>query len=280
MRNLSKVIPTVGLLISVFTISAHADGLNATGDTLPIGAGGKTVLTITGSVKEADFLGPVTATTLGVTGAGAFGGPVGIGTTSPGNLLDIYSPTQANELLQSPTQSQIQLASPVNYIYMTDVTAGKNLKNFRLDSAGGNTTFRVMLDDLSGPAFTPITIQHSTGNIGIATTNPQAPLDVNGRISASTVTVTSTVSVGASCSPDGTIAQSNTTSGLLLSCQSGKWANAISSNNAARYTFLSWGGGNQIYQECDTATGDILKYWDDNTNPPYWLVAIPGPSGP
>ena len=40
---------------------AFADGLTATGDVLPIGAGGKNILTITGSTEQADFSGAVTA---------------------------------------------------------------------------------------------------------------------------------------------------------------------------------------------------------------------------
>lgn len=47
---------------------AMADGLNASGNTLPIGANGQTILTLTGSTKEADFAGPVTAQTLAVAG--------------------------------------------------------------------------------------------------------------------------------------------------------------------------------------------------------------------
>lgn len=69
---------SLGHSVSAFASSA-VNGVNSDGDTLPIGAGGVTVETVTGSTKEADFTGPVTAASLGVAGAGSFGGNVNIG---------------------------------------------------------------------------------------------------------------------------------------------------------------------------------------------------------
>ena len=49
-------------------------------------------------------------------------------------------------------------------------------------------------------------------------------MDNSGNITAGTLTVMLKAGVGEACSPDGKIAQSKETSGLILSCQSGKWA--------------------------------------------------------
>ncbi|MFA5041649.1 MAG: hypothetical protein WC464_08460 [Bdellovibrionales bacterium] len=48
-------------------------------------------------------------------------------------------------------------------------------------------------------------------------------IDNNGGIQTNSVVIKSKASVGGACSPEGKIVQSSAASGVLLSCQSGKW---------------------------------------------------------
>jgi hypothetical protein len=105
MGNISRFMFAWLLCFGTFQ-AAYADGVNSTGDVLPIGAGGQTVLKVTGSTRNVEFLNGV-----GVDGAaniagglyvnggdGAyilpggtayFKGKVGIGTANPAAKLDV-----------------------------------------------------------------------------------------------------------------------------------------------------------------------------------------------
>lgn len=86
------VVSFASLIVSFSMSIARADtatsGVNSEGDTLPIGAGGVTVETVTGSTKAANFVGSVTAGSLTVGGSGYFGSNLGVG-ENPQATLDV-----------------------------------------------------------------------------------------------------------------------------------------------------------------------------------------------
>ena len=94
------------LLALMPTVPSAAGGFDSVDDTNNFLANGNSVLTLTGSTKEADFAGAVTAAgNLGVTGSAAFGGQVGIGTTTPQATLDVNGTIKSGSATKGTTCS-------------------------------------------------------------------------------------------------------------------------------------------------------------------------------
>ncbi len=105
---------------------------------------------------------PGTANTghLNITGTGIFGGFVGIGTTSPNNLLDLGSGGGRKlAVFQNNAGTDFY---------------GLGISTDRLEFHAGN----------NGTGNPKMVLRKSTGNIGIGTTTPRRSLDVNGEIVA------------------------------------------------------------------------------------------------
>lgn len=184
---------------------AHADsinGVNSQGNTLPIGANGVTVETITGSTKEADFAGPVTAASLGVGGAGSFGGTLGVsGLLTAGSGVEVgtegtgsFMPVGHSEF--GPTLS-IGGATTNNTdpIYFQRYNENYDTTSLRLvigDNSGqpyvpggpgtlgdGDAFIIGALNSADGSyGWVPHFTFTSEGKVGIGTTAPQGTLDV------------------------------------------------------------------------------------------------------
>jgi len=113
------------------------------------------------------------ANTFTNTGVTSFAGNVGVGTTSPLFKLSIDAGSSNNGiLLQSTTgQAQIQL-------YQTDATSGQ--RRIQWQNYGGKSLIRT-LDDTGVTIINNLmAFDLSTGNVGIGTVSPGAPLEVKG----------------------------------------------------------------------------------------------------
>ena len=94
---------------------------------------------------------------------------IGIGTTNPGNTLAIYasvSPTLAT--YDASGAIRLTTASGVNYIQSGTSPTSNSSADLRFTSVGGVSTW--------------MTIQSSTGNVGIGSSTPGYPLTVNGNV--------------------------------------------------------------------------------------------------
>lgn len=189
---------TLSFLVAMYATLVHADGLTATGDTLPIGANGTTVLTITGGTSpSSSFHGPVnidnTFSSAGIvnasaginvnnngvlypsgnayfSGTGIFGGRVGIGTTNPAATLEV--------------NGAAQIDGPSGSIYNVPPTLilGNGTKDVGIalqDQRGANwliSTGNYKLGFQNSAGTDVMTIGNTgssySGNVGIGTTTP------------------------------------------------------------------------------------------------------------
>jgi len=114
-----------------------------------------------------------------------FSGNVGIGTTGPIALLDVYGNSTAGDLTLGPWSG----SSSYNAVYLNGATAtvgsynivsGKGLDLFINRPTGYNIHFR------EGNGSDQMNIQATTGNVGIGTTSPNNILTVSGNYNGST----------------------------------------------------------------------------------------------
>ena len=203
MRNLSKVIPTVGLLISVFTISAHADVSNiqmlpptaASGGATVCGTGTNNLLTMAGNGSSgASAINCVANTSLDASGNLTTSGNMQGGAYVSSNDTSLLGQRNWNSLLLKNWSG----AWPFNSIG-TGPTAAISLGSFTptVGNVIGNTgavdatgiNYDVNSDIIfytgsvataAGQAGTPADRLHimQNGNVGIGTQNPGGNLDV------------------------------------------------------------------------------------------------------
>ena len=105
------------------------------------------------------------------------GGNVGIGTTSPDSNLSVSAATTAVTSIQSTgtiggTRSILQLINPASSANGWDF-------GYNLDLSSQNFTVRELTN---GATSTRLTIQKTTGNLGIGTPSPGSKLEVAGNI--------------------------------------------------------------------------------------------------
>jgi hypothetical protein len=106
-------------------------------------------------------------------------GNVGIGTTSPSRLLEIYDPNNPG--------AQMRLSAPNGNLGMEFVTTNPTVYNWRVGAQSIiNDGFEITPSTTPGSTtFTsPALAVLSSGNVGIGTTTPACSLDVNGAINA------------------------------------------------------------------------------------------------
>jgi hypothetical protein len=110
-------------------------------------------------------------------------GSVGIGTTAPVGLLDLYKAAAATRLAIRGDAGQNRLIS-----YRTGALQrfGLYVNNTAESGSNAGSNFAIRAYDDAGTLLsTPLFIQRSTGNVGIGTTTPTATLDVASRFLAS-----------------------------------------------------------------------------------------------
>lgn len=107
-------------------------------------------------------------------------GNVGIGTTAPYSLLDIYAPSNSPVLYLRNNNATFRFlpSSGANYIESGSSVASDSRADLHFTSMNAATTF--------------MTIRGSSGNVGIGTIAPQYKLAVNGTIGTREVIVTNT----------------------------------------------------------------------------------------
>jgi hypothetical protein len=113
-------------------------------------------------------------------------GNVGIGTASPDELLHIQSSTEPIIKLKCTTSNNINSGK---------ILLRENDENFGsfITYDGSNNLFHIGRR-VAGIDYNVITMQRSTGNVGIGTTDPKAKLSVNGTIISTEIKVLADIS--------------------------------------------------------------------------------------
>jgi len=124
-------------------------------------------------------------------------GNVGIGTTGPSGKLSIgVSPTTGIE------------TNALNFVYGSGTELG-GIRSYNVNGFNQDMRFYVARGTDSPTSALAMTIQGSSGNVGIGTTSPTFPLEVNGRARASSFTFSGLISDLVNNSPWNGIGYSN-----------------------------------------------------------------------
>lgn len=133
---------------------------------------------------------------------------------------------------------------------------------------GSNTANRIPKWDGSALVSSSSINENAAGNVGIGTASPQSKLDVagdtqvSGVLTSGKIQVVDVVTEGSSCSPNGLIARDS--NGLILSCQSGVWANIYKYKHAGGYMINngSWSCRrvNPVTGACSCPSGTLATY--------------------
>jgi hypothetical protein len=187
---------------------------------------------------------------LSISGAGN----VGIGTSAPGQLLELGGQAAPTLLLHSTGNGLVNGA--MLQFRENDLGYGWNLRHNSGGSEDGITNDRLVLESTNnGPATPVMTWDQGSRNVGIGTTTPNYKLDVTGdaQISGSLKLGYTTVS--------GMVSQaSNTAIGLLIACPAG--------------TYLLGGGGGCRPSSTNQINLNINYSGPDPDNPTTkWLLA-------
>lgn len=149
-------------------------------------------------------------------------GCVGIGTTDPeilgsgtisGSIFTLYNNS-------GYAQANIR-SSNMAVLNLEDTGAGSNTKIIQLKTDDGYTSFGSLNDDLSANQSSILTINHSTGYIGINKIASSYPLEVNGTIEGDRLKITNT---GTDIIAEITAASSGYDASLYLFCGNDDWA--------------------------------------------------------
>lgn len=132
----------------------------------------------------AKFLG---ATTIGDSAITEVGGKVGIGTASPGTLLDIVGNNGANQLATLQLINLGAGAGTGNAIRFNTLLGGTNrvaqIRSYVTATGVGD----LMFDTANANVYGNVMILKGNGNVGIGTASPTQKLEVNGNINATKV---------------------------------------------------------------------------------------------
>jgi hypothetical protein len=181
--------------VSTSTLSVVYGGTGATSLTGLLQGNGSSALTaVGGSAGQFPYFNG--ASTLGATSSIflATSGNVGIGTTTPDAALSVNG-----TYVSSLAPGGIHTRSTIPGISFEDTTQSGNHRNFSImneyQSAGG-LNFNYSASAGSLPNSTAMTIDGTTGNVGIGTASPSSVLDVVGVIRSTSVTGAPTSGVG------------------------------------------------------------------------------------